>query len=259
MRHWLHRMQDTGAVVDARHILRMWPIADELKRYGIELPDGEAVKTGVFHERDFLVAIRADMDHARKGIAIWSAFVTPQGVARIADRLRARVLAGVKVRCVVCPPEQNGSIGKEGWAEGVRVLETLGAIIDVRSRMHEKLVLIDDETTWVGSLNPLSHAGKTSEIMCRLEGRGTAMAVVASRAADPSVTPDRADGIAYERENPVCKCGGRTRFTDGRRGRFWSCQQCGWKRDARMGRVRRRGGNDVESHRTGDARAHRGL
>ena len=39
-----------------------------------------------------------------------------------------------------------------------------------------------------------------------------------------------------------CKVGGRTRFVVAKTGgRFWSCQPCGWTRDARTGREGRRG------------------
>jgi hypothetical protein len=246
LRQWLYQMQDLGSVVDARSILAMWPMAEDLRRYGTTLPfDLDAARTGIFDEKDFLAVVQLDMARAKQGIAIWSAFITPQGVARIAELLRARVRSGVKVRCVVRPPEQNGTIGEEAWAEGIQALERVGATIDIRTSMHEKVVLVDDDTTWLGSLNLLSHAGHTREVMLRVDGKHTALGVAAFLAADPKATSERAAGIAYEQENPECvECGGRTRFViakDG--GRFWSCQPCGWTRDARTGREGRRGGS----------------
>ena len=148
------------------------------------------------------------------------------------------------MRCVVRPPEQNGTIGEEAWAEGIRALEGVGATIDIRTSMHEKVVLIDDDTAWLGSLNLLSHAGQTREVMLRVDGEQTALGVAAFMAADPKATAERAAGIAYEQENPDCgECGGRTRFVVAKNGgRFWSCQPCAWTRDARTGREGRRGG-----------------
>jgi DNA polymerase III delta prime subunit/ribosomal protein L37AE/L43A len=245
LRQWLHQMQDLGSVVDARSILAMWPMAEDLRRYGKTLAvDLEAARTGIFDEKDFLAVVQLDMARAKQGIAIWSAFVTPQGVARIADLLRARVRSGVKVRCIVRPPEQNGTIGEDAWAEGIRALEGVGATIDIRTSMHEKVVLIDDDTAWLGSLNLLSHAGHTREVMLRVDGKQTALGVAAFLAADPKATAERAAGIAYEKENPDCDdCGGRTRFVVAKNGgRFWSCQPCGWTRDARTGKEGRRGG-----------------
>jgi ribosomal protein L37AE/L43A len=110
--------------------------------------------------------------------------------------------------------------------------------------MHEKVVLIDDDTAWLGSLNLLSHTGHTREVMLRVDGKQTALGVAAFLAADPRVTAERALGIAYAQENPDCeKCGERTRFVVAKNGgRFWSCQPCGWTRDARTGRERLRDG-----------------
>lgn len=243
LRQWLHQMQDLGSVVDARSILAMWPMAEDLRRYGKTLAvDLEAARTGIFDEKDFLAVVQLDMARAKQGIAIWSAFVTPQGVARIADLLRARVRSGVKVRCVVRPPEQNGTIGEDAWAEGIQALQGVGVTIDIRTSMHEKVVLIDDDTAWLGSLNLLSHAGHTREVMLRVDGKQTALGVAAFLAADPKVTAERAAGIAYEQENPDCEeCGERTRFVVAKNGgRFWSCQPCGWTRDARTGHERLR-------------------
>lgn len=244
LRRWLHQMQELGHVVDARSILALWPVADDLRRYGQAISlDLKAARTGVFDERDFLAVVRLDMARAERGIAIWSAFVTPQGVARIADLLRDRVRSGVKLRCVVRPPEQNGTLGEAAWAEGIRALEAVGAAIDIRASMHEKVVLIDDDTLWLGSLNLLSHAGQTREVMLRVDGRQTALEVAAFLAADPKVSAERAGGIAYRRENPDCaRCGGRTRLVVARDGgRFWSCQPCRWTRDVRTGREAQRG------------------
>lgn len=255
LRQWLFQMQELGSVVDARSILSMWPVAEELRRYGKELSvDLDAARTGIFDEKDFLTVVQLDMARAARGIAIWSAFVTPQGVARITDLLRARIQAGVKVRCVVRPPEQNGTIGEDAWADGIHALEAAGVMVDVRASMHEKVVLIDDDTAWVGSLNLLSHSGHTREAMLRTEGRQTALGISAFLAADPSVTPERAAGVAYERENPSCdECGRRTRFVVARSGgRFWSCQPCGWTRDARTGRAGRRN-TDQANAQTGPA------
>jgi ssDNA-binding Zn-finger/Zn-ribbon topoisomerase 1 len=105
-------------------------------------------------------------------------------------------------------------------------------------------VLIDDDTAWLGSLNLLSHTGHTREVMLRVDGKQTALGVAAFLAADPRVTAERASGIAYAQENPDCeKCGERTRFVVAKNGgRFWSCQPCGWTRDARTGRERLRDG-----------------
>jgi hypothetical protein len=125
----------------------------------------------------------------------------------------------------------------------VQILEELGAVVDLRIGMHQKLLLIDDNITWTGSLNLLSHSGSTRELMLRVEGRRTALTISAFLSADASATSGRAAGSAYKRENPLCGiCVGRTRFMVDRNGEpIWSCERCSWTRSPRAGRETRRG------------------
>lgn len=58
--------------------------------------------------------------------------------------------------------------------ENIRKLEAqlseIGAVVMHKLRMHEKLVFIDDDITWTGSLNPLSFSN-TQEIMERRKSK----------------------------------------------------------------------------------------
>ena len=49
-------------------------------------------------------------------------------------------------------------------------LSEIGVIVMHKMRMHEKLVFIDDEITWAGSLNPLSFSN-TQEVMERRKNK----------------------------------------------------------------------------------------
>lgn len=235
LRGWLCHMQDCESLVDAADLLALKSDDTDVYRYQNILASVGTPKIRLFNETDFLVAVQADLAHARRGIAIWSPFVTPQGVRRMLDLLKDRLRAGVKVRCVLRPPDQNGSMGEHAWEESVRMLGTGGVAVDIRASMHEKLVLIDDGTTWTGSLNPLSHSGRTRELMLRIEGEDIALAVAAFLAADPSATASRAAGIAYEQENPACgACGARTHYAlNIDRARVWSCPRCGRSQDVK--------------------------
>ena len=42
------------------------------------------------------------------------------------------------------------------YRELMQVLQRWGVIVVPKKAMHEKLVFIDEDITWVGSLNPLS-------------------------------------------------------------------------------------------------------
>jgi hypothetical protein len=237
MRGWLYRMQEAGKVLDVRDALGLMPIKDDLQKYGIQFSlSAEAEKTGLFNESEFDRVVWHDLASARKGIAIWSAFITPQRVAKFAEVFRAKAAAGIPVRCVVRPPWDNGTIDRVLGEDAINALEAMGCIVDTRYRMHEKAVLIDDRILWWGSLNTLSNAGNTGEMMTRIEGEQTALQLAGFLSAKGILRTEEAAGAAYLRENPPCGCGetravlGRSKF-----GPYWRCLKvgCSWKSDIR--------------------------
>jgi phosphatidylserine/phosphatidylglycerophosphate/cardiolipin synthase-like enzyme len=173
------------------------------------------------------------MEQAKKSIVIFSGFITPDRVAAMGDLLRRKIAEGVKVRCVTRPPSRNGSIPEELGRSALEALEGLGAIVDLHAEIHEKVVLIDGRIAWFGSLNPLSHTARTSELMARLDNTILAQHLagllrVRRRQADAS----ESDGIVAE--NPRCeRCGHWSVLIRGRFGLFFACEnsECEWKQD----------------------------
>jgi hypothetical protein len=53
------------------------------------------------------------------------------------------------------------------------ILSAHGVRIDYRGDMHEKLIFVDHDAVWVGSLNALSFTGTTGEVMHRHTDRKT--------------------------------------------------------------------------------------
>ena len=50
-----------------------------------------------------------------------------------------------------------------------KALSDAGVSIVHKKGMHEKLVIVDDDATWIGSLNVLSFSGLSGEVMQRYE------------------------------------------------------------------------------------------
>ena len=110
----------------------------------------------------------------------------------------------------------------------------MGCVVNTRWDIHEKVVIIDDEIIWFGSLNPLSHTNRTDEMMARVTGKPAALQLSAFMAVTTSVSADKADGLSVVGENPRCPdCGQRTTYRVGSYGPFWQCEDdCGWKQNA---------------------------
>lgn len=231
LRELLHAVQAKGKVIDARDVIGLWPIADDLRSFGRPFDlDGEALRSGLFRQTDFDAVFMADVERARKGVAIFSGFVTPQRVAVYDGLFRGKLASGVPIRCVTRPPQRNGSIPEDLGRQALDGLEAMGCRVDTRWDIHQKMVIIDDEIVWFGSLNPLSHTSRTDETMLRFTGRSTALQLAAFLAVDAHVNPDKAEGLAFVKENPACGgCGGRTFYQVGRYGPYWGCEKgCGW-------------------------------
>ncbi len=254
LRRVLVDMQRRGETIDAREVLARWPYQEELRRHlGAALPrDIVLPENATLNESEFMQVLPLECRKASEGIALFSPFVTASGAARIVDVLRERVQAGVKVRCVVRPPDQNGTMGPELWWEAINALRAAGVVVEQCVGMHQKLLLIDDKVTWFGSLNILSHAGNTGELMVRLEGEETALTMASLLALGRRIDPKQARGASYARQNPECEvCGSETRFvlSTKRNSRFWACAACSKTMDP--SRVRNRGQAPARSRTDG--------
>jgi len=131
--------------------------------------------------------------------------------------------------------------------QALDALEALGVVVDERWTIHEKVVLVDDEIVWFGSLNPLSHTSRTDEVMVRTVSRNMALQLVSFLSTNIGRMSEAAEGAGVEKENPTCPKGAaRTCYVRGRHGPFFRCERCDWKcgQDA-LGRADTTEGYDV--------------
>jgi superfamily I DNA and/or RNA helicase len=235
LRSILYDMQVKGRVISGKTLLELRPIQNDLKGLLGNLKlDVQAESLGIFDEKNFDAAIREDFIKAKKGVVIFSGFVTPRRVAEYGELFRMKIAEGVKVRCVTRSPYLNGSIPPSAGKQALDALEGIGCVVDCRSRIHQKVVLIDNEIVWHGSLNTLSHAHITEESMTRLVNAGLAQALAASM-AKRRYSGEKAAGQVTQPENPRCeRCGSRTVYADGRYGPYFYCEnsqadtKCDW-------------------------------
>jgi ssDNA-binding Zn-finger/Zn-ribbon topoisomerase 1 len=233
LRGMLSYSQTTGRMVDVREVLGYYPIIDDLRRYGrpIDL-DPETLRTGLYNQQDFDKVCVPDLWSAERSILIFSGFVTLQRVRTYEPILRAKIGDGVVVRCVARPPHNNGSIPYDDGRAALGALEAMGCIVDTRKDTHEKVVIVDGDILWFGSLNPLSHTSRTGEVMARLVSSALAQQMAAFVAMKPSRPTEAYADLAMVKENPPCaRCNGRTyHVAKARQGAFWRCEEqtCGW-------------------------------
>jgi hypothetical protein len=227
LRGLLHDIQRLGRIVDVKDVLALYPIMEDMKCFGSQPDlDPESLRTGLFGGRDFARLSRLDMESAEKSIVVFSAFITPERAAKMGDVLRVKINEGVKVRCVTRPPNRNGTMPEELGKSALAALEAIGVAIDLRNEIHEKVILIDNRVAWFGSLNPLSHTSRTSELMARVDDTGVASHIASILSLRRRSFEDIDQGATAEPENPRCElCGGWSVLMRGRYGPYFRCAQ----------------------------------
>jgi hypothetical protein len=124
------------------------------------------VQTVVMTQDDYFNHLNADLDAARERCVLYSPFLTRTGLARAEPYLRAAVARGVDVRVITKARSDRGQRELPEIRQLEDALTRWGVIVIHKRRMHEKVVLIDGEIVWTGSLNTLSFSD-TQEVMLR--------------------------------------------------------------------------------------------
>ena len=100
-------------------------------------------------------------------VVIYSPFMTQNRVGQMAPHLKAAIERGVRVYVVTkTATEEERKRQLETYRQIEAALADWGVVVAHKRNMHEKVVLIDDEIVWTGSLNALSFSD-TQEVMER--------------------------------------------------------------------------------------------
>ena len=234
IRELIYEMQTNGHVINAKEIIDLGPSSEPIydEKFEAEEVDYETSGTKLYDQSNFDSAVLQDVKNAKKWVVIFSGFSTPKRIAFWSDIFRQKISEGVKIRCITRSPKNQGNIDVETAQEAIEQLVNLGVIVDLRQQIHEKTIFIDEDILWTGSLNPLSHSGKTEEIMLRDSSKQLSMMrarfEIYRRGFKPSDSPY---DIITERENPACpQCSNLVVFNHaGRYGPYYRCDNCDWK------------------------------
>lgn len=217
-----YRQQSALEIVPAGLAARAAKSMDTVLEGDVE-PDASRL---VVSQEQFYPLLRGDIARADRRVVIYSPFLTQHRLGWLEPHLRAAADRGVDV-CVVT--RALADRGKRELAE-YRMLEAAlrnwGVTVLHKRLMHEKLVFVDDEVLWSGSLNPLSFSN-TQEIMERR---------VSQRVSQDYASKLRLNEVlaACVGGNPRCDvCGFEMVLGEGRRELYWRCMNsdCGYSRD----------------------------
>jgi hypothetical protein len=196
------------------------------------LPDASQYDPELLDDRSFFDRFLGDVRQARKQIIIYSPFLDIQRTRQIAPELGRKRGEGVKVVVVASlSRETNPTTG-----EVALLLKEMDVELRTSSGMHQKLVFIDEEIVYTGSLNVLSH-GATTEFMERVKSPRFVKKVwqfmnVDTVAQAPVKWGPEITIFRWEMPEDVCeKCGQHMIPKIGKYGPFYGCK--GYSRGCR--------------------------
>jgi len=124
----------------------------------------------VVTQADFFRILSMDLSRAKSRIIIYSPFMTQDRLSFLMPQLQAASLRGVAV-FIITKSHSERSKSELGHIRRMEEhLSEIGVVVMHKMRMHEKLIFIDDDITWSGSLNPLSFSN-TQEVMERRKSK----------------------------------------------------------------------------------------
>ncbi len=189
------------------------------------LPDASKYDPELLDDRTFFDRFLEDVRQARKQIIIYSPFLDMQRTRQIAPELGKKRGEGVKVVVVASlSRETNPTTG-----EVALLLKEMDVELRTSSGMHQKLVFIDEEIVYTGSLNVLSH-GATTEFMERVKSPRFVKKVwqfmnVDTVAQAPVKWGPEITIFRWDMPEDVCeKCGQHMIPKIGRYGPFYGCK-----------------------------------
>lgn len=224
-------LRDNYTSVDALDVVKAGLAARAAKAqtavYGGNLePDKNRL---VMTQEHFYSFLRADLAKAKNRIVIYSAFLTQNRLSQLEPQIRSAVERGVRVYVVTRALHERSKRELSQYRMLERALSTWGVTVVHKQRMHEKLIFIDSDILWAGSLNTIS-SRDTGEHMERR---------VSKKVFEDYAQIQRVNELIGEYEDgpPRCPCcGSEVLAREGRSKRFvpffWCCvrKDCGYTR-----------------------------
>lgn len=165
IRHLLGR--DEISVVDATSLIGGVTWEKPIPSTASHSPSFATAESELLNDDDFYRHFSNDLEACSDRCVIFSPFVSERRVSDLIPHLTAAVARGIRVHCFTKPA------GALSHPDQLSRLSSLGVQVRERPGMHEKVILVDDDIAYIGSLNALSNSGRTGEVMLRLVGNET--------------------------------------------------------------------------------------
>lgn len=124
----------------------------------------------VVTQTDFFRLLASDLSRACSRVIIYSPFITQDRLTFLMPQMQAAIQRGVLVFLITKAHSERTKSEISQIRRLEAQLSEIGVIVMHKKGMHEKLVFIDEDVLWSGSLNPTSFSN-TQEVMERRKSK----------------------------------------------------------------------------------------
>ena len=121
----------------------------------------------VCREESFNEYFMADIRSFKQRIIVYSPFITEARLSLLLPAFVDAINAGKQIIVVTKALSDRGKTELAQYQKCEQELRDIGVNVLHKKGMHEKLIFVDSEAVWIGSLNALSFTGLTGEVMQR--------------------------------------------------------------------------------------------
>lgn len=182
----------------------------------------------VCREDSFNDYFMADVLSFQKRLIIYSPFMTEARLGLLLPSFTDAVNEGKQIIIVTKAASDRGKKELPQYQKCEKELRDIGVSILHKKGMHEKLIFVDREAVWIGSLNALSFTGLTGEVMQRHEDKELVSEY--EKIFDIEHICKAIENI-YEQICPICGSEMLVRESDDG-GIYWQCVEGDYSRDA---------------------------
>lgn len=182
----------------------------------------------VCREESFDDYFKADILSFKERMIIYSPFMTEARLSTLFPLFFDAVRAGKQIIVVTKELSERSRSELAQSRKCEEGLQSIGVSIIHKKGMHEKLIFVDSDAIWIGSLNALSFTGLTGEVMVRYADRETV-----TKSAEQMGIQHICNAIenAYEQQCPIC--GGEMLVKESDEGGiYWQCAFGDYSRNA---------------------------
>jgi phosphatidylserine/phosphatidylglycerophosphate/cardiolipin synthase-like enzyme len=190
----------------------------------------EYVRVVAIHdEHSFYEALGKDLAAATSSVWIWAPWTTNR-LGEVLPLLQDAVQRGVDVTVFVRGDHDQTMRHPTARAWLQRLTETVPRVVRVHD-MHQKIVIIDEQVVFLGSLNPLSHH-RTRDVMIVQQGQHFAQRLLSHEHAHQFAHPPKVCGQCAQPTVELFRSGSRKLDFSW----YWRCSiiKCGWHQEVRL-------------------------